>query len=169
MLAPAVAVGPLVLGLALNAATISYDLMHYDVVYHVPPEEAAKRNGVVDLATQVVNELALVLAVLAAAGLLLSMAGLVRGRTWAHVTTCVLTAPFALCLGRAFINNSGSFRGNPRRTLAPTWVRVGDALGPPLLLGAATVVLILLFVPAIYRRFHPSCQRRDPRGFRHHE
>ena len=40
-----VAVSLLVLGLALNAATIIYDLTHWDVVYYVPPEVAVNRNG----------------------------------------------------------------------------------------------------------------------------
>ncbi|NBE83053.1 hypothetical protein [Micromonospora rubida] len=75
MLAPVVAVGLLALGLALNAATIIYDLTHYDVVYYVPPEEAASRNGLADLGIQVVSQLALVLSGLVVAGLLLSMAG----------------------------------------------------------------------------------------------
>ncbi|MBM0226253.1 hypothetical protein [Micromonospora sp. ATA51] len=175
MLAPAVAVGLLVLGLTLNAATIIYDLMHWDVVYYVPPEEAANRNGLADLGLQVVDQLASVLSGLAVAGLLLSLAGLVHGETWAHVTTCVLTAPFALCCGLTFINGGGSFTGNPddpntpRHALAPTWVRIVDVLGPPLLVGAAAVVLILLFVPAVHRRFYPPRQQHDPRGFPHHE
>ncbi|MEV1145352.1 hypothetical protein [Micromonospora sp. NPDC049799] len=175
MLAPAVAVGLLVLGLTLNAATILYDLMHWDVVYYVPPEEAANRNGLADLGLQVVDQLAVVLSGLAVAGLLLSLAGLVRGRTWAHVAACILTAPFALCCGLAFINGRGSFNGSPddpntpRHTLAPTWVRIGDSLGPPLLVGAAIVVLILLFVPAVYRRFYPSRHQHDPRGLPPHE
>ncbi|MER7330392.1 MULTISPECIES: hypothetical protein [unclassified Micromonospora] len=164
VLAPAVAVGLLVLGLTLNAATITYDLMHWDEVHYVPPEEAANRNGLADLGLQVVDQLTLVLSGLAVAGLLLSLTGLVRGKTWAHVTTCILTAPFALCCGSAFINGQGSFNGstgNPNtagHTPAPTWVRIGDALGPPLLVGAAVVVLILLFVPAVHRRFYPSRQ-----------
>ncbi|MGW3609170.1 hypothetical protein ACWD6N_04635 [Micromonospora sp. NPDC005163] len=169
VLAPAVAVGVLVLGLALNAATIIYDLTRYDAVYYVPPGEASNRSGSADLGIQVVNQLALVLSGLAVAGLLLSIAGLVRGRTWAHVTTCILTAPFALCCGLTFINDPGSSAENPGHIWAPTWVRVGDALVLPLLVGAATVVVILLFVPAVHRRFHPSGRQRDPRGLRHHE
>lgn len=176
VLAPAVAVGLLVLGLALNAATMIYDLTHWDVVYYVPPAEAANRNGLADLGLEVFDQLASVLSGLAVAGLLLSMTGLVRGRTWAHATTCVLTAPFALCCGLAFIKGRGSFAGNPddpnnitpRHTSAPTWVLVGDAMGPLLLVGAAIIVLILLFVPPVYRRFYPFRQQRDPRGFRNH-
>ncbi|HEX5598653.1 MAG TPA: hypothetical protein VFX61_21935 [Micromonosporaceae bacterium] len=164
VLAPAAAVGLLVLGLALNAATIIYDLTHWDVVYYVSPEEAANRNGLTDLAIQLFNKLALALSGLAAVGLVLSMVGLMRGRTWAHASTCILTAPFALCCGLAFIKGQGSFTGNPdapnnitpRHTSAPTWVLIGDALGPPLLVSAAIIVLILLFVPSVYRYFYPS-------------
>lgn len=174
VLAPTVAVGLLALGLALNGATMIYDLSHWDVVYYVPPEEAANRNGLADLGLEVVNQLATVVSGLAVAGLLLSMPGLVHGRTWAHATTCILTTPFALCCGVAFVEGRGSFAGNPddpsnitpRHTSAPTWVLVGDALGPSLLVGAAIIVLILLFVPAIYRRFYPSREQHDPRGFR---
>ncbi|WP_130330602.1 hypothetical protein [Micromonospora kangleipakensis] len=175
MLAPAVAVSLLVLGLVLNAATIIYDLAHWGVVYYVPPEVAANRNGLADLGAQVFDQLATGLSVLAVAGLLLSIAGLVRGRTWAHVTTCILTAPFALCCGLMFINGRGSFAGDPddpnniapRHTFAPTWVLISDALAPPLLVGAAVIVLILLFLPPVYGRFYPSRQQRDPRGFTH--
>jgi hypothetical protein len=173
VLAPAVAVRLLVLGLALNAATIIYDLTHWDVVYYLPPEVAANRNGLADLGLQVFDQLASVLSALAVAGLLLSMAGLVRGRTWAHVKTCILTAPFAHCCGLMFINGRGSFAGDaddpnniaPRHTFAPTWVLISDALAPPLLVGAAVIVLILLFVPRIYGRFYPSRQQRDTQGF----
>ncbi len=177
VLAPAVAVGLLVLGLTLNAATIIYDLAHWDVVYYVPPAEAANRNGLEDLGLELFDQLASVLAGLAVVGLVLSTAGLVCGRTWAHATTCILTAPFALCCGLAFIKGRGSFAGNPddpndltpRHTSAPTWVLLTDAVGPPLLVGAAIVVMILLFVPAVYRRFYPSHQQRDPRASRQHD
>ncbi|MET8120859.1 hypothetical protein [Micromonospora sp. NPDC005189] len=159
----------LVLGLTLNAATIIYDLTNYDVAYYVPPGEASNRNGLADLGIQVVNQLALVLSGLAVAGLLLSMAGLLRSRTWAHVTTLLLAVPFALCCGLTFIGDPGSATGKPGHTWAPTWVRIGDALALPLVVGAATVVVILLFVPAVHRRFHPSGRQHDPRGLRHHE
>ncbi|MER7444016.1 hypothetical protein [Micromonospora avicenniae] len=176
MLAPVVAVGLLVLGLALNAATTIYDLTHWNEVYYLPPEEAANRNGLADLGLEVIDQLASILSGLAAAGLLLAMVGLVRGRTWAHTTTCVLTAPLALCCGLAFIKGQGSFAGNPddpntltpRHTSVPTWVLIGDALGPPLLVGSAIIVLILLFVPAVHRRFYPPGRQRD-RAFPHHE
>ena len=174
--APVVAVSLLVLGLTLNAATIIYDLTHWDVVYYVPAEVAANRNGLADLGLQVIDQLAAVLSGLAVAGLLLATAGLVRGRAWAHETTCILTAPFALCCGPMFINGGGSSTGDlndphniaPRHTFAPTWVLIGDVLGPPLLVGAAIIVLILLFLPPIFRRFYPSRHQRDPRGFTDH-
>ncbi|MGY4684180.1 hypothetical protein ACWIGG_20645 [Micromonospora aurantiaca (nom. illeg.)] len=169
LLAPAVAVGVLVLGLTLNAATILYDLTHADVVYDVSPQEAANRNGLADLGVQVVDQLALVLSGLVVVGLLVSSAGLLRGRAWAHVTVCILTAPIALCCGNAFIDGGGSFddtadnSNTPAHASAPTWVRIADSLGPPLLVGAAIVVLILLFVPAVHRRFHQSRQQHRPR------
>ncbi|AXO35983.1 hypothetical protein GA0070562_3955 [Micromonospora tulbaghiae] len=162
LFAPAVAVGLLVLGLTLNAVTVLYDLTHWDVVYHVSPEEAANRNGLADLRAEVVGRLTVVLSGLAMAGLLLSLVGLVRGRAWAHTMTCILTIPMALCCGQAFIANRGSFAGSPdnpnapQHTSAPSGIRLADSLGPPLLVGAAIVVLILLFLPAIYRRFHPT-------------
>lgn len=82
VLAPVLAVGLLVLGLALNAAAIIYDLRHWDVIYHLPPEDAANRNGLVDLDRVVVSRFSLILSGVAATGLLLSMVGLVRGRRW---------------------------------------------------------------------------------------
>ncbi|MEU8329406.1 hypothetical protein [Micromonospora sp. NPDC048839] len=173
MVAPTVAVGLLVLGLALNGATMVYDLTNHDVVYPVPPEEAGNRNGLADLGLLVFNQVATVVSGLAMAVLLLSMVGLVRGRTWAHVTACLVAAPFALCCGVAFIDGRGSFAGNPdgpsantpQHTSASTWVLVADALGPPLIVGAAITVLILLFIPITYRRFHPPREQNGP-GFR---
>ncbi|MEU8286921.1 hypothetical protein AB0C01_21570 [Micromonospora sp. NPDC048905] len=161
------------LGLALNGATVIYDLTSHDAVYRVPPEEAVNRNGLADLGLVVFHQVATVVSGLAMAGLLLSMVGLVRGRRWAHGTACLVAAPFALCCGVAFVEGRGSFAGNPdapsantpQHTSAPTWVLVADVLGPPLIVGAAITVLILLFIPITYRRFHPPQQRTGP-GFR---
>ncbi|MEU4474297.1 hypothetical protein [Micromonospora sp. NPDC023888] len=164
LLAPTVAVGLVVLGLALIGATAIYDLTSADVADYVTPAEAANRNGLADLGRDVVDQLTTAVTGLAAAGLLLSMTGLMRGKTWAHATTCIVTAPFALCGGLAFINSQGPPAGNPGElgnltlghTSAPTWVLVGDTLGPALLVGGAVIALILLQLPAVYRRFHPS-------------
>lgn len=170
--APVVAISLLVCGLVLNGATISYDLTHWDAVYYVPPDVAANRNGLADLALMHSYQVGLAVSGLAVVGLLLSMAGLVRGKRWAHVTASVLTVPFALCFGPEFISGTGSFAGNvddpnnigPRHTFAPAWVLICDRLGPPLLVGAAIVVLILMFLPPVYRRFYPHPQHRDPHG-----
>ncbi|WP_433129650.1 hypothetical protein ACQPWW_05195 [Micromonospora sp. CA-240977] len=155
LLAPAAAAGLLALALTVNAATIIYDLTNYDTVYYVRPDEAANQNGLADLGIQVVNQVALTASALTVAGLLLSIVGLLWGRTWAHVTTCILAAPLALCCGLTFVNDPGPFTGPPQHASAPAWVRVADALGPPLLVGAAIVTLVLLFVPVVHRRFHP--------------
>ena len=171
--APVVAISLLVCGLVLNAATISYDLTHWGAVYDVPPEVAATRNGLADLALTLFDQLALAVSGLAVVGLLLAMAGLVRGRKWAHVTASVLTVPFALCCGLNFVNGKGSSAGDvddpnyynaPQRTSSPAWVLICDQLGPPLLVGAAIAVLILLFRPSVHRRFYPAPQHRDPPG-----
>jgi hypothetical protein len=61
VLAPPVAVGLLAFGIALKAATLGYDLTHWDLVYYVPPQEAANRNGLVDLANLINVQLAVVL------------------------------------------------------------------------------------------------------------
>lgn len=168
--APAAGISLLVCSLMLNAATIGYDLMHWDAVYYVPPEVAANRNGLVDLAGQLVDQLALAVSGLAVVGLLLSLAGLVRGERWAHVTASVLTAPFAVGCGIQFLNGrrsiTGGFDSNaaPQHTLAPVWVLICDRLGPPLLMGVSIVVLILLFLPPVHGRFYPPPQHRDPNG-----
>ncbi|MCW3817715.1 hypothetical protein ONA91_24995 [Micromonospora sp. DR5-3] len=172
MFAPLVAISLLVCGLVLNAATISYDLTHWGAVYYAPPEVAANRNGLADLALTLFDQLALVVSGLAVVGLLLSTVGLVRGRKWAHVTASMLIAPFALCCGLQFINGRNSFTGNlddpnniaPRHTFAPAWVLICDRLGPPLLVGAAIVVLFLMFIPPVHRRFYPPPQHCDPDG-----
>ena len=168
--APVVAISLLVCGLVLNAATISYDLTHLDAASYVPPDVAANRNGLADLALVHSYQVGLVVSGLAVAGLLLSMVGLVRGRRWAPVTASVLAAPFVLCFGPEFINGMGSFAGTvddpntigPRHTAAPAWVLICDRLGPPLLVGAAIVVLILMMLPPVRRRCHPHPHRRDP-------
>ncbi|TYB96110.1 hypothetical protein FXF53_22960 [Micromonospora sp. WP24] len=172
MFAPVVAVGFLVLGLVLNAATIIYDLTRPDFGYDLSPQEAANGNGLADLGLIVVAQLSSALSGLAVAGLLPAMVGLVRGRPWAHVTTCVVAAPIALCCGPALIKSQDFSAGQPDsltpwRTSAPSWVVLGDTLGPPLLVGAAIVVLVLLFVPAVHRRFYRPGQRglrQDARG-----
>ncbi|MEV0610368.1 hypothetical protein AB0I61_28800 [Polymorphospora rubra] len=162
VLAPVVAVGLLVLGLALNAATTIYELAHWDVIYYVPPEEAANRNGLVDLVGIVTRETSLAVSGVAAVGLLLSMVGLVRGQRWAYVATCFLVGPFAYCCGVVFAGGRGSFDGTMADSsgtasdqILPTWFRVGNTVGPLLVFGAAITVLVLLFLPPIFRRFHP--------------
>lgn len=163
VLAPPAAVGLLVVGIALHAATLVYDLTHWDVAYHLSPQEAADRNGLVDLVGQLVDQLAVVLSVVVVVGLLLSVPGLVKGQRGAHVTTCLLAAPFAVCCGTMLISGTGFFprgpdarsAGAPQHGAAPTWVHVADALAPPLLVGAAIVVLVLLYVPPVHRRFYP--------------
>ncbi|MEU8181935.1 hypothetical protein AB0B86_14330 [Micromonospora sp. NPDC049047] len=152
---PAAAVGLLALALTLSAATICYDLTNYDALFYVRPDEAANRNGAVDLGIQVVIQVTLAVCALSVAGLLLCMVGLLRGRRWAHVTTCILATPYALCGGLTVVNDPGSFSSQPQHASAPAWVRVGDALAPPLVVAAAIVTLILLFVPVVHRRFHP--------------
>lgn len=167
---PPIAVGGLVLGLSLHAATTIYDIRHWDTVYDVAPEVAANRNGLADLALSLFAQLDLTISCLAIVGLLLSMPGLVRGRTWAHATACTLIAPFALCCGLLLVEGRGSLHGDlddpdniaPGRTHAPAWVLVSDTVGPPLLVSGAFVALILLLLPPVFRRFHLSHQ--EPGG-----
>ncbi|HSI91843.1 MAG TPA: hypothetical protein VK925_00005, partial [Jiangellaceae bacterium] len=172
VLAPPVAVGVLVLGLLLTVATTGYEITHWDVVYDdVSPEEAAHRNGLADLALHVFARVGLATSSLAIAGLLLSIPGLVRGRGWAHITACALASPFALFCGLRLVGGRGSVRGDlddpdniaPRFELAPTWVSLTDTLGPPLLVGGAVAVLILLSLPPVFRRFYPPHQQSRPR------
>lgn len=77
--------------------------------------------------------------------------------------TCFLAGLFAFCCGVVFAGGGGSFEGTmadpsgagPGHGL-PTWVRVGDTVGPLLIFGAAIVVMVLLFLPPVFRHFHPS-------------
>lgn len=158
---PAIAVGLLLVGMIANTTTSIYDVAHPAAVPYVSPEEAANRNGLADLGIDVVGELIIVLSAIFIFGHLVAIPGLVLGQPWAHVTACVMAAPIALCCGVLYVDNGGSFPSAaynpdsiPRHVHAPNWVHVNDALGPPLLVGAAIAVLIVLFLPPVYRRFH---------------
>ncbi|WFE24915.1 hypothetical protein O7623_15890 [Solwaraspora sp. WMMD791] len=164
MVAPPIAVGVLLLGLLFKTATTTYVVTHLRAVDDgVSPEDAANRNGLEDLALDVVARLELTMSGLAIAGLLLSITGLVRGSGWAHVTTCALASPFALFCGILLVDGRGSAVADiddlghvaPRFEIVPTWVSVCDTLGPPLLVAGAIAVLVLLFLPPVFRRFYP--------------
>ncbi|WP_406070574.1 hypothetical protein [Micromonospora sp. NBC_01638] len=92
MLAPTVAVGVVVLGLAPTGATAVYNRTSVDVADYVTPGEAANGNGLADLGLDVVDQLTTVVTSLAVASLLLSMARLTHAKTWAHATTCIVIA-----------------------------------------------------------------------------
>lgn len=169
VLTPPIAVGVLVFGLLLKAATTIYKFINWDTVYaaDVSPADAANGNGLEDLALHFLVRLELATSSLAIVGLLLSITGLVRGRGWAHITTCALASPFALFCGLLLIDGRGSVTGDlddpdnvgPRLELVPTWVSHSDTYGPPLLVGGAITILILLFLPPVFKRFYPPYQR----------
>jgi hypothetical protein len=173
VVAPPIAVGVLLLGLLFKTATAAYVVTRLRAADDgVSPEDAANRNGLEDLALDVVARLELTISGLAIAGLLLSITGLVRGSGWAHVTTCALASPFALFCGILLVDGRGSVVADiddsghvpPLFEHVPTWVSVSDTLGPPLLVGGAIAVLVLLFLPPVFRRFYPPYQQPGPRS-----
>lgn len=164
LLAPLVTLGLLGLGLVLNAGSILYDDAHWDTVYEVSPQTAAKRNGLEDLGGIVIGRAGLVVSTVVLISLLASAVGLVRGQRWAHVTAGALAAPFALCCGIQYASGPGSLHEfddsqyvNPRGSYAPAWLLVCDAAGPPLIVAGALAALTVLLLPPVWRRFH---QRR---------